>query len=306
MMSIHQLVTDLTSNTLIARDLGRIHDAVLAGRPLPGPVAEQYGDWSERQRSRLEGGRLAELQRAWREQLDGARFAALPRRDEAVAGLGRRGQERRELGEAAAGALGEIAERLRTTRFVVALSAFLAHLYAHTGQRDLAVSTLFANRGDNVRDTVGLFANLVAVRAKLEPQDPFEAAVLAADRTVRTCERHQELPFGMLPPRTFSTDRPGRPDDVLFQYFEGEPSAATHLHLDGLTVEPVERTWRRSRFGLELFVHHRADGISAVLLYDVGRFEPEWPAAFADGYRELLYRALDRPAQPLSALLAPV
>ncbi len=308
MISIHQLVTDLASNALLARDLGRIHDALAAGRPLPAPVEEQYPDWCERQRSRLAGGRLSELQRVWREQLEGARFAALPHRDDADAGarLGRRAQERRDLGDTVAGALGELAQRLGTTRFVVALSAFLVHLHEHTGQCDLAVSTLFANRRGAVRETVGLFANLVVLRVRFAPEDRFEALVRAAHATVRTCERHQELPFGMLPPRTFSSDRPGQPGDVVFQYFEGEPSAAAHLRLDGLTVQALERTWRRSRFGLELFVHDGANRISAVLLYDVGRFEPRWAAAFADGYCELLCRALADAAQPVGTLRAAV
>jgi hypothetical protein len=303
-LSILHLATDQASNAIVARDLARLYEHAARGTPPPAPVGCQYRDWSELQRAALAGPRLAELQTFWRRQLDGARFAALPGRDGADGRLGERAYERRPLDAAVAGGVRALADRCATTPFAVTLAAFFACLHAQSGQRDIALASLFANRDADTADTVGFFVNMLVLRQFVHPDATFARLVGATQATVAASERHGELPFHMLAPGTITTadGAAGRADDVVFQCVEGDPRATAQARVDGLDMEPVEREWRRSRFALELFVACEERAVTPIVVYDTGRFDATWARAFADGYPALLAAATAAPDEPIAVL----
>src|SRR5206468_8654163 len=158
----------------------------------------------------------------WRRQLADAELAVLPRlRTRSETPETRSRVERATIEREVVGSLQQLARARRTTIFPVMLSVYYALLGRLTGQTDLAVSSIFANRSrPEARNTVGFLSNMVVLRTALGPHSSFAEIVRSASATVIQAFANQELPYQMLP---LNTLRAGsvRPDDVVFQMFTG-------------------------------------------------------------------------------------
>ena len=96
--------------------------------------------------------------------------------------------------------LGAVARAERTTRFVVLLSVFLSAIQRVTGQPDLTVASILANRlHTEVMETVGFFANMVPVRGCAAPGDGHLAMIRNVRRSVLQVMEHQGLPYLTVP-----------------------------------------------------------------------------------------------------------
>jgi hypothetical protein len=286
---LHQLITDPRSSALLAEELGIAYDRGRgSARELPA-TAWQYADWCEWQSSSLAGMALRELQRSWRAELDGASFVALP----AGPGEGAPGEkryERRMLGSAAADGVRRLAQAERATPLAVALAAFWATLHEATGQRDLAIASLFANRRPEVERTLGLFVNMVVLRGRISPRATLAELVRSTAGMLESADRRAALPFHMLAPNLLGGAARGgaRAEDVVFQFLEGEPRASALARMHGLELAPIERQPRRARFALEVFVALMPDALAPVVLYDAGRIPGAWARSLTDRYVERL------------------
>ncbi|HTB49611.1 MAG TPA: condensation domain-containing protein [Solirubrobacteraceae bacterium] len=298
-LSISHLVTDHQSNAIVATDLAAFYSAFAGGTDLDLPMIEwQYADWAEWQRTSLTGEKLARLQAHWGRVLAEARPIELP--DFATGAVaGERAYERRRLGADVAGALAGIAEEYDSSPFAVALAAFYVHLYSLTGQSDIVVGSLFANRANKeILHTVGFFVNLLALRGRISPDKRFAEVLCDVTATAKCAMANQELPHHMLPAGTVHAHR------VIFQFIEGEPRPAARARMRGLELTPIERRSDRARFTLELFVACAHDHVSPVLLYDRSRVDDTWAAGFADGYARLLSTLASAPTATVGALLS--
>lgn len=288
LLNIHHLATDFFSNAIVSRDLMALYDRAsgVNGEPLPH-VVWQYADWSDWQREAFAAGRLERLKEFWARRLDGAQLPALPRTGDPVGNADAAAMKVTvDLDPDIVAHLNRVAPRLRTTMFPLMLAAFFDHLHRITGQRDLAIASLFTNRGKpQVQDTVGFFVNMIVLRAAIDPHTGFAELARRARTAVLEGLAHGDLPYQMLPARTVSTTIDGRSvrvDDVVFQYLE---SPSTPRRRRAVEFEPVEVTVASGRFPLELVVHNQSQ---CMLRYDARRFSPAWAREFLDGYSERL------------------
>jgi hypothetical protein len=308
LLNIHHLATDFFSGAVIARDLEALYElrSGLATAPLP-PVQWQYADWSEWQRERFAAGRLEQLQGFWRERLAGARLPQLhadaapstPGPDPSPAGtVGEleRGTVQLDFEPGTSAALRAAARSLRSTLFPVMLAVFFGQLHRVSGERDLTIASLFTNRRPEVRESVGFFVNMVALRALVDPDAAFATLARTARGTVMQALANCELPIQMLP----ATALPGggRVDDVVFQFLEAPAEPPRRRRF-----EPIDVAVPAGRFALELVV--RA-GDQCMLRFDPERFDTRWAMAFLDGYGRLLAAACNAPERSLAELLEPL
>ncbi len=309
LLNVHHLATDFFSGMVIARDLEALYElrCGLATAPLP-PVQWQYADWSDWQRESFAAGRLQQLQGFWREQLAGARLPHL-RADAAASAPGPEPSPAGTVGElepgtvqldfepATVAGLRAAAGSLRSTLFPVMLAVFFAQLYRVSGQRDLTIASLFTNRRPEVRESVGFFVTMVALRAVVDPDAPFATLARAARGTVVRALANCELPIQMLPATALPQARggSGRVDDIVFQFLDAPAHPPRRRRF-----EPIDVAVPSGRFALELVV--RA-GDQCMLRFDPDRFDARWATAFLDGYGRLLAAACDAPERPLVQLL---
>jgi Condensation domain len=291
-LNAHHLVTDAWSCRVLTHELLRLLGD--AG-PLP-PVPWQYRHFVRWQRRASTAARMAAAGEYWRGQLAGVRRPEVWRTDPGPAdratavragnrtiaiGIGRAGGER----------VHELARRERTTPFAVLLAAYYLALYGVTGQQDLCVAAPFANRTrPEIAQTVGLFANLVMLRTRLDPDLSFVDLLRRTGSTVNQATAHQDFPYFQLP-----SDAPGaradRLDDVVFQMV---PDLPEPFDLGNLQVEvmPPELD---SRFGLELIVVPHPNGFHVRLQYAEDRVAGEVARRLAEEYAIVVDRITEAP-----------
>jgi non-ribosomal peptide synthetase component F len=166
------------------------------------------------------------------------------------------------------------------------LSLYYLLLQRETGQRDLSVASLFANRSRReLQSTVGFFANMVVLRSTIDPAAGFAETVRTVRRTVVDAFLHEGIPYQMLPTTFQETN--GRVDDVVFQLLL-TPPPGTKVTARGVDFELYTPDTLGSRFGLELgLIPQHTGECKAMLFYTTDRFDRERARGLLDGYLAL-------------------
>jgi amino acid adenylation domain-containing protein len=273
--SMHHLVGDAWSFGVLTSEVGRLYDCFR--RRQPSPLAElpiQYADYALWQRRWLAGevldGRLA----YWRRQLAGAPERLSLPQDRNRAALqsfhGRRLPV--ELLPPLAAALRALGRREGTSLYMTALAGFLALLSQYTGQRDLVVGSVIANRERaEVAKLIGFFANTLVLRVDLGDEATYAGLLRRVRETCLGAYAHQ------VPPEKLAAALPGRATmgDRLFDvWFQMESAPRETLELSGLEWEPWEVERRSTRFELSLVLEEDGDGIRGEMEYDATLFDP--------------------------------
>lgn len=309
-VDIHHFVTDAWSNMLVSRDLAHFYSVRTdAERPPLPEVTWQYPDYALWLNRHLQGPALEEHREFWGRQLKDAHFGRLTQGSGADDGLTAGRLRPRSLAANTwipldAGLIEQLracAIQLRTTLFVVLLSLFMDCIARETGDGDVAIGSIFANRQrPECRETVGCFANMVTVRAHLSAGDSIEAAIAQVRRAVLTAIEHEEMSHLALrlPPDHMT----GRPDEVVFHMLATPPTATSgRTDFADLDVSPLHiPDGLSSRFDLELLmIPGVGRAIDGVFRYAENRFDADFVSRLADSYlaaaRDLPRRLTGRP-----------
>ncbi|MEV7189327.1 FkbM family methyltransferase [Kitasatospora sp. NPDC093102] len=187
------------------------------------------------------------------------------------------------------------AARSRSTPPVaIHLAAWQLLLAAAAGSDALVTGCPVAGRAQEAfTDTVGFFANLVPVPARLDwsttARGHLDTAVTAAIEALS----HAEVPYGMV------ADGAGAVFDTLFTL---QPPAAHPLRLTGCTVAWSEPALWPVPYPLMLDVQEHADGASALLRFDAHAHHPVDPPWLAEAYPLVLAALCALPELPLHRL----
>ena len=195
LLNIHHLVTDAWSNRLLSRDLAAFYTARRTGIPAQLPEVtwqfRRFQDWQDKQLNQQGMDGHFEF---WETHLAGAQFPRLPR-TERPASQRTSGIAEFEVTSETLAHLRHVARRHRTTLYTVMLCAFYCALFTLTGQRDLCLGSLFANRvRPEIRDTVGFFVNMLALRQDLAEGESVGDVLGRMRVTVALAVEHQEAP----------------------------------------------------------------------------------------------------------------
>lgn len=298
-LNMHHLVTDTWSCDVLFRELAAIYDGCSGGGSVLPPVGWQYAQftlWQERRRGTDDFRRQLEY---WQHHLDGVEPPRLPVASRQEGGAPQRSAEQFEIAGSVATALRELARRQGTTVFAVTFAVYYVLLYQLTGQRDLAVGSIFANRARaEVQNTVGFLANLLVLRTRLPEAATFAGVLDSVRRTVVDAFAHQELAFHLLPQIT-TPQGPMRLDDLVFQMLP-EPLEVT---------EQAGKTQFRSlvpdvvgRFDFEFALMPRGDGFAGKLYYTQSRVSAPWARELIGTYDALARAVAAAPDLPIGRL----
>ncbi|RKE21815.1 non-ribosomal peptide synthetase/MFS transporter [Streptomyces sp. TLI_171] len=297
----HHIVSDGWSAELLLRELlaGLASDREEPELPL------RYGDFAAWQRERYRDGvRRADLEH-WRARLAGVPPLDLPadRPRPAVPTLRGAGHGL-ALDAGSSRAVLALGAAHGATPYMTLLAAYQALLGRWCGQSDFAVGSTVAGRTlPELEPLVGLFANVLALRADLSG-DPGFTGLLAGvrDRFVADLA-HQEMPFEQLVeelalPRDPSRTPVFQTSFTLLNYARAEQDAAD----DGPTVGHHPFTTAATRFDLELYLRHTEDGLHGYFTYSSDLFEAGTVARLADLFQRLLRQIVEHPELPISQL----
>lgn len=276
-LNLHHAVTDGASCGLIVRDLEAL---TTPGAKLP-PVRWQYAEFCQWQEDWLAGTEMQEDRRYWSEHLAGARVPKLRLRPTPDGAPWISASATATIDASTVAALDRLARDQRTTIASAVLALYYLVLREHTGDNDLAVASFLANRTrPELRNTVGLLANMAVLRTRLDGHDDFREVLRRAHTTAMDAFVHQRLPYQLLRGDTLlQPDR--RPDDVMFQLVPQLPSP---LRVAGAEAEIVVVDQLGSRFECEFQLYPHRDGLRVVLCYNRARLEDELAARLVSDY----------------------
>ncbi|MEV6813712.1 condensation domain-containing protein [Micromonospora sp. NPDC051296] len=306
-LNLHHLVTDAWSTGILFRDLGAFYaQATGAPAPLP-PTGWQYTEFVRWQQDLLDGDGLRRHREYWRRQLADSQLPALgsPATEPPAAGQGAleggpaTSDVAVDLDRETVARLRALARTQRTTLFSVLLAVFYHHLHRVTGQDDLAVASMFANRSrPELRETVGLLANMVLLRARVGQAATFADLVGQAHAAAIGAFTYQDLPYQMLPLDAVHTGG-RRADDVLFNVMA---EVRHRTEAAGVGFELLVPPGLGSRFRFELAVAPVGPAdLRAVFFHTTAAYTEAEAAAFLAGYAELAARLAAEPTAPLRA-----
>ena len=258
---MHHVVSDGVSMEHLAREFFACSTAVaVGGPPALAPLPIQYADYAVWQREWFQG---AERQRQldyWRSQLAGVPPLDLPTDLPRPPVQSVRGRTRRfGLDAALTARLRAFARANDATLFMTLLTGFAILLARYAGQDDVAIGSPIAGRTHReTEDVIGLFANTLVMRCRLEgcrtPRD-----VLAYVRQVVIgAHDHQDLPFEQLvealkPARDLSRN-------PLFQVM-----FILTTPVGEASIEEVELSPALAKFDLTLLLREQGDRLQGQL-----------------------------------------
>jgi hypothetical protein len=314
LITLHHIICDGWSLGVLAHELAVLYDAFAAGAASPLPeLPIQYADFAHWQRQWQHDAVMRAQLAYWKTQLrDPLPALKLPTDHPRGGALGVRTARHtmvfpKELFEA----LKRLSQREGSTLFMTLVAAFKMLLYGYTGEEDLRVATLMANR--NRRETaalIGLLVNTVILRTNLSG-DPTGREVLQRVRaTTLAAYAHQDLPFEDLV-RTLERERGIKRTSlsqvmVIFQNamvrpLQHETRTLSFLEVDpSLLGVPVVAT----TFDVILTLRDTADGLTASCIYKRDLFNDTTVTRLLTNFQCVLERLTVHPEQPLSTCCA--
>ena len=184
----------------------------------------------------------------------------------------------------------------RATPFMTMLAAFIAMLYAHSGQEDILVGSPAAMRTHPELDRiVGCFANTLVYRTSIAGRPSFREVVRRVRETALGVYAHQDLPFekiveALAPPR----DPSRNPLVQVNMRLEGDEP---QLRLAGTSCEPIALDPGIARFDLAIELAPDGDGYAGYLEYDTALFH-----ARASDFLAISEAMVASPDQPIAEL----
>ncbi len=301
----HHAVCDGWSLGVIARDLAKSYNSFRANRPASFPekgfrFADFAGWQRDGQRSAPAAGHLA----YWRDQL-----AEAPAELELPADRPRNSERRRpgawepvRISPSLAAGLKGLALSRGCNLFSVLLSAFHVLLHRLSGQPVVVVGTPLAGRTRvETEDLVGMFVNVLPLKADCADNPTFEALLAEVHHTAWEAQDHQDLPFGqlvetLLPGRTAGTN-------PFFQsVFVLQNTPQSTGQMDGISWRWDPVCTGTAKFDLTLVLTETGDGLEGFLEYDSGLFLPATAARWAKHLMALLQSVVAQPQQRISFL----
>jgi amino acid adenylation domain-containing protein len=287
---LHHVVCDGWSLGILHDEIAALYEAFSRGLPSPlPPLPIQYADYAVWQRDLLTPETLERLLAYWRRHLarqpDELRLpfsrprAAVPtyRGDEVPLLLPR----------AVAQQLKELHREQGTTLFVTLLAAWKALLHRYTGQEDLMVGTVVANRRWlEIERLIGFFGNTLLLRTLLGGDPSFRELVARVHEVAQGAYEHQDLPFewvlDSLPAKRHASGAP-----LLQVEFQLQNFAAAARTLPGLHLAPFPLAARHAQVDLAVSLTETDGEIRGTLSYNLDLFDPEMAERMAADFESL-------------------
>ncbi|GGK49803.1 non-ribosomal peptide synthase/polyketide synthase [Nocardia camponoti] len=293
---VHHIAADGWSVAPLTRDVMVAYAAHLTGDATPiAPLAVQYADFTLWQRETL--GDEDDPQSLLSRQIDfwTTELAELPDllelptdRPRPAVATGRGARTTFDVTADLATSLRGIATSNGASLFMVMHAAFAATLAKLSGQRDIAVGTPVAGRGDQALDgLVGMFVNTLVLRSAVAPSATFaELLTQVRDGDLRALA-NADVTFDRLvevlnPVR--STAR-----HPLFQVLiDFQNNSVTELALAGLTASEIEIDTQTAKFDLQLTLRETDSGIAGRFEYATDLFDAQTVTSFGTRFVRML------------------
>ncbi|NOZ57522.1 MAG: amino acid adenylation domain-containing protein, partial [Calditrichaeota bacterium] len=303
---MHHIISDGWSMGVMIREVGQAYEAFLRGKaPAADPLPIQYADFSAWQRSWLRDEVLEQELDYWKNQLSGAEETLeLPTDRPRPAVKTFNGDKVTfELGEELSERVRELSRREGVTLFMTLLGAWQALLSRLSGQDDVSVGSVIANRNRvEIENLIGFFVNTLVFRTDLSGDPTFRELLQRVREVSLGAYAHQDVPFekvveAIQPERDLS-------HTPLFQVMfvlQNMPAVGGGLG-EGVRVEGLDADTGLTQYDLTLSMQEGATGLEGMLEYNTDLFDRETAERLVGYYRRFLEVVTAEPETRLSAV----
>ncbi|MFI5778970.1 amino acid adenylation domain-containing protein [Nocardia sp. NPDC051570] len=305
---LHHIAADGFSMGPLTRDVMTAYYArVEGGEPAWQSLPVQYADFALWQREVL--GREDDPESVIARQISywGASLRGLPEqldlpsdRPRPAVASGRGATYSFRIDADTHGRLADLARTRGATLFMVTHAALSVLLSRLSGERDIAIGTPIAGRGERaLDDVIGMFVNTLVLRTEVEAGTTFTDLLRSVRAGDIAAFGHADLPFERLveilnPARS-------RARHPLFQVMLAfQNLGQTSLELPGLTASGVDMPIDTAKFDLQLVLTEQPGaGVEAQFIYATDLFDAGTVAVFARRFTRLLKSIAATPDRPV-------
>ena len=302
LLSKHHIVGDGWSVDVMLRDVITLY----RGGTLP-TMPIQYGDFAVWEAERLNGPEAAGHVAYWKDRLAGIEPLELPADRPRPATQAYHGDYvELTVDRDTTDALADLSRRGGGTLFMTLLAAYQVFLSRHARQHDFAVGASNAGRSaPELEDVVGMFINMLPLRADLSADPTFAEFLTATQRSVLDAFEHADVPFAKVVqelglPRDVSRSPVFQAMFVLQNYEMGRFSTAASESDTEFRWTPMEL--RATRFDFELHLVEIPDGLWGKLVYNTDLFDRSTVERMADRFGALVRAIVAAPETRVSEL----
>ncbi|WP_284740330.1 non-ribosomal peptide synthetase [Amycolatopsis sp. RTGN1] len=302
-LSMHHLVCDGWSSTLLFAELAELYAAELNGTAaaLP-PLPVQYADFAAWQHDRAAGTALDGELTYWRHRLDGVQACELPTdRPRPPVRTSSGAVHVFEVPQSLLSRLRDLARESGATLFMTLAASTALLLSRYSGEQDIAVGTVTSGRGRReVEDLIGLFINTVVVRSQVDEALAFTEFLSRVRTTLLEAFDHDEVPFQRLVEALRPERDPSRPPLVqLMVNLQREPVPP---RFPGLEVAEVKPPITVSKLDLTFDFFEGAESLTCYLEYSTDLYDLATIERLSGHLLVLLAGLADHPGRPMSAV----
>ena len=303
LLVMHHIVSDGWSMGVLIREVAALYEAFSAGKPASLPeLPIQYADFAVWQRQWLQGETLERQLGYWKRQLADLPMLQLPADRPRPAVPSHRGAKHTALlPRSLAGALKSLGQQEQCSLFIVLLAAFDLLLARHSGQEDIPVGTIIANRNRaEIEPLIGCFVNTLVLRTDLSGDPSFREVLRRVRETTLGAYDHQDLPFEKLVDEL----RPERdlghtPLVQVMCILQNAPLAPPQL--SDVTISSQKISTGTEQFDLSLFAIDQEHGLALEMTYALDLFDAATTARMLGRFQVLLEALAGDPDRRLSA-----
>jgi amino acid adenylation domain-containing protein len=305
LVTTHHIVFDGWSGTVMIQELIQLYSAFARGEPSPLPDLEiQYADFALWERTWLQGVALEEHLAYWRRQLADLPVLELPLDRPRPPIKNYRGASLNfELGRDLTLQMQELSEKENATIFMIVVAAFQMILSKYSGQQDVSLGVVIANRNRlEFEKLIGVFVNTLVIRTLLDPDLSFRALLWQVRQTTLDAYQNTDMPFEKVVQQAL----PGRDMDrtpffKAMLAFQNLPKASSEV--SGPAVEMLLPWNYAVRSDMDLYVTVDQEMLYGNLIYDVELFNHSTVLGMLKDLQNLLANILSQPDASLLELM---
>ncbi|WP_186381044.1 amino acid adenylation domain-containing protein [Paenibacillus xylanexedens] len=301
---MHHIISDGWSMNVLMNELRALYSAFLHHQPSPLPdLPLQYVDYTMWQRELLEGTLLDTQLDYWKNKLRGAEVLQLPTDAPKLPFQSARGGKLEfTVDSSLIQSLRQIAQQEGATLYMAMLTAFKLLLQRYSGQVDISVGTVNANRNrEELEGVFGFFANTLVIRSLLSADTSFRSHLRQVKQNTIEAYAHQDVPFEKIV-EALQPDR-SMTDNALFQVFFSMASfAEASIDMAGVSLVELEPEIDTVSFDLTLSLQEQGDCVKGTFLYHADLFKEATLGRMADSFGVLLQSIVHSPNEAVGHL----
>jgi amino acid adenylation domain-containing protein/non-ribosomal peptide synthase protein (TIGR01720 family) len=302
LFTMHHIASDGWSMGVLINEVAALYTAYIQNQPSPLPeLTIQYADFAHWQRQWLQQGALEKQLAYWKLQLNTPGILELPTDWPRLAGKTSRGATQAfYLPESVSRSLRLLEQQDGVTLFMILLAAFKVMLYRYTGQEDVIVGSLIANRTRaEIENLIGFFLNTLVLRTNLAGNPSFRELLRRVKTITLDAYANQDIPIDVVVDAIDQKEGLGR--NPLFEtLFVLQNAPMRQLEPPYLLLTPMEMDRETADLALSVYWAKTDQGLKCVFEYKTDLFKRETIARMMTHYQTLLGSVAENPDRKIS------